>query len=135
VTTIFVTHDQEEAMEVAEQIVVINEGRIEQAGGPTDLYEQPANPFVMSFVGPVNQLGEAWVRPHDVELLLEAREGTTEAIVERIARLGFEVRVSLSLSDGTAISAQVTRAELEELDLHDGDIVHVRPHSSRMFTP
>jgi sulfate/thiosulfate transport system ATP-binding protein len=135
VTTIFVTHDQEEAMEVAEQIVVINEGRIEQAGGPTDLYEQPANPFVMSFVGPVNRLGEAWVRPHDVELLLEAREGTTEAIVERIARLGFEVRVSLALSDGTAISAQVTRAELEELDLHDGDIVHVRPHSSRVFTP
>ncbi len=134
VTTIFVTHDQEEAMEVAEQIVVINEGRIEQAGGPTELYEQPANPFVMSFVGPVNRLGDAFVRPHDVELLLEAREGTTEAIVERIARLGFEVRVSLTLGDGTAIAAQVTRAELEELDLHAGDIVHVRPHSSRVFT-
>jgi sulfate transport system ATP-binding protein len=133
VTTIFVTHDQEEAMEVAEQIVVINEGRIEQAGGPTDLYEKPANPFVMSFVGPVNRLGEAWVRPHDVELLLEPREGTTEAIVERIARLGFEVRVSLSLSDGTALSAQLTRAAVEELDLRDGDIVHVRPHSSTVF--
>jgi sulfate transport system ATP-binding protein len=133
VTTIFVTHDQEEAMEVAEQIVVINEGRIEQAGGPTDLYENPANPFVMSFVGPVNRLGESWVRPHDVELLLEPREGTTEGIVERIARLGFEVRVSLSLSDGTALSAQLTRAEVEELDLRDGDIVHVRPHSSTVF--
>jgi sulfate/thiosulfate transport system ATP-binding protein len=134
VTTIFVTHDQEEAMEVAEQIVVINEGRIEQAGGPADLYEKPANPFVMSFVGPVNRLGEAWVRPHDVELLLEAREGTTEGIVERIARLGFEVRVSLSLSDGTSLSAQLTRAEVEELDLREGDIVHVRPHSSTVFT-
>jgi sulfate transport system ATP-binding protein len=134
VTTIFVTHDQEEAMEVAEQIVVINEGRIEQAGGPTDLYEQPANPFVMSFVGPVNKLGEAWVRPHDVELLLEAREGTTEGIVERIARLGFEVRVTLSLSDGTSLSAQLTRAEVEELDLREGDIVYVRPHSSTVFT-
>jgi sulfate transport system ATP-binding protein len=134
VTTIFVTHDQEEAMEVAEQIVVINEGRIEQAGGPTDLYEKPANPFVMSFVGPVNRLGEAWVRPHDVELLLEAREGTSEGIVERIARLGFEVRVSLSLSDGTSLSAQLTRAEVEELDLREGDIVHVRPHGSTVFT-
>jgi sulfate transport system ATP-binding protein len=134
VTTIFVTHDQEEAMDVAEQIVVINEGRIEQAGGPADLYEKPANPFVMSFVGPVNRLGEAWVRPHDVELLLEAREGTTEGIVERIARLGFEVRVSLSLSDGTSLSAQLTRAEVEELDLREGDIVHVRPHSSTVFT-
>jgi sulfate transport system ATP-binding protein len=134
VTTVFVTHDQEEAMEVAEQIVVINEGRIEQAGGPTDLYEKPANPFVMSFVGPVNRLGEAWVRPHDVELLLEAREGTSEGIVERIARLGFEVRVSLSLSDGTSLSAQLTRAEVEELDLREGDIVHVRPHSSTVFT-
>jgi sulfate/thiosulfate transport system ATP-binding protein len=134
VTTIFVTHDQEEAMEVAEQIVVINEGRIEQAGVPTDLYERPANPFVMSFVGPVNRLGEAWVRPHDVELLLEAREGTREGIVERIARLGFEVRVSLSLSDGTSLSAQLTRAEVEELDLREGDIVHVRPHSSTVFT-
>ena len=134
VTTIFVTHDQEEAMEVAEQIVVINDGRIEQAGSPTDLYERPANPFVMSFVGPVNRLGEAWVRPHDVELLLESREGTTEAIVERIARLGFEVRVALSQSDGTALSAQLTRAEVEELDLREGDIVQVRPHTSRVFT-
>lgn len=120
-------------MEVAEQIVVINDGRIEQAGSPTDLYERPANPFVMSFVGPVNRLGEAWVRPHDVELLLESREGTTEAIVERIARLGFEVRVALTLSDGTALSAQLTRAEVEELDLRDSDIIHVRPHSSRVF--
>src|SRR4051812_39865315 len=134
VTTIFVTHDQEEAMEVAEQIVVINEGRIEQAGAPTDLYERPANPFVMSFVGPVNKLGEGFVRPHDVELLLEAREGTVEGIVDRIARLGFEVRVALSLSDGQAISAQLTRAEVEELDLREGDIVHVRPHSSRVFS-
>jgi sulfate transport system ATP-binding protein len=134
VTTIFVTHDQEEAMEVAEQIVVINDGRIEQAGTPTDLYERPANPFVMGFVGPVNRLGEQWVRPHDVEVLLDRREGTTEAIVERVVRLGFEVRVALTLADGTPLSAQVTRAEVEELELEAGQIVHLRPHRATVFS-
>jgi sulfate transport system ATP-binding protein len=134
VTTIFVTHDQEEAMEVAEQIVVINDGRIEQAGTPTDLYERPANPFVMGFVGPVNRLGEQWVRPHDVEVLLDPREGTTEAIVERVVRLGFEVRVALTLADGTPLSAQVTRAEVEELELEAGQIVHLRPHRATVFS-
>src|SRR5437764_15390744 len=68
VTTIFVTHDQEEAMEVAEQIAVLNEGRIEQVGSPRELYELPANEFVMGFVGPVNRLGEGLVRPHDLML-------------------------------------------------------------------
>jgi sulfate transport system ATP-binding protein len=134
VTTIFVTHDQEEAMEVAEQIVVINDGRIEQAGTPTDLYERPANPFVMGFVGPVNRLGEQWVRPHDVEVLLDRREGTTEAIVERVVRLGFEVRVALTLADGTPLSAQVTRTEVEELELEEGQIVHLRPHRATVFS-
>jgi sulfate transport system ATP-binding protein len=134
VTTIFVTHDQEEAMEVAEQIVVINDGRIEQAGTPTDLYERPANPFVMGFVGPVNRLGEQWVRPHDVEVLLDRREGTTEAIVDRVVRLGFEVRVALTLADGTPLSAQVTRSEVEELELEAGQIVHLRPHRATVFS-
>ena len=69
VTTIFVTHDQEEAMEVAEQIVVMNKGRIEQTGSPRELYESPSNEFVMSFIGPVNRIGDAFVRPHDVEIL------------------------------------------------------------------
>src|SRR6266516_2177383 len=100
-------------MEIAEQIVVLNEGRVEQAGSPADLYEQPANPFVMGFVGPVTRLGDQWVRPHDVEILVDAREATDEALVQRIARLGFEVRVELVLGDGTPLSAQVTRAEAE----------------------
>lgn len=133
VTTVFVTHDQAEAMEIAGQIVLINEGRIEQAGSPTDLYERPANPFVMSFVGPVNRLGERWVRPHDVELLGEVREGSTEAMVQRIVRLGFEVRVALTLADGTALSAQVSRAEVEQLELEEGQILHVRPHRGTVF--
>jgi sulfate transport system ATP-binding protein len=133
VTTIFVTHDQEEAMELAEQIVVVNEGRVEQAGSPADLYERPANPFVMSFIGPVNRVGEAWVRPHDFELLKDRREGTVEALVDRIAMLGFEVRVSLTLADGTPLSAQLTRAEADALELEEGQIVHVRSHRSTVF--
>src|SRR5438034_930531 len=70
VTTVLVTHDQEEAMEVADRVAVMNEGRIEQTGKPRDLYEHPANEFVMSFVGPANRLGEAWIRPHDLEVSL-----------------------------------------------------------------
>ena len=133
VTTIFVTHDQEEALELADQIVVLNAGRLEQIGTPRDLYDRPANPFVMSFVGPVSRVGEAWVRPHDVELLLDARDGSHQAIVDRVARLGFEVRVGLTLEDGSTVSAQITRAEAEELELEEGDLVQVRPWRAQVF--
>ncbi len=95
VTTIFVTHDQEEAMDVAEQLVVMNEGRVEQSGSADDLYDHPANEFVMSFVGEVNRLGDHFVRPHDMEVVLEADERTEEAMVQRIVALGFEIRVEL----------------------------------------
>src|SRR5947209_12833019 len=102
VTTIFVTHDQEEAMELAQQIVVMHEGRIEQVGTPRELYESPRNEFVMTFIGPVNRLGNAFVRPHDIQLMSvsEAGPGTTEALVQRIVHLGFEVRAELTLPDG-----------------------------------
>ena len=70
VTTVFVTHDQEEAMEVADRIVVVKHGKIEQEGDPVELYEHPANKFVMGFVGPVTHLGDALVRPHDIEIML-----------------------------------------------------------------
>ena len=126
VTTIFVTHDQEEAMEIAEQIVVMSEGRVEQSGSPDDIYERPANPFVMGFVGPVTRLGEQLVRPHDVQIMTDPGEGTEQAVIERIARLGFEVRVELMLADGSAIEAQLTRTECAELELGEGQIVHVR---------
>ena len=134
VTTIFVTHDQEEAMEVAEQIVVMNKGRIEQAGAPRDLYETPANEFVMSFVGPVNRIGDAFVRPHDIQILADADSTGTEALVERVVHLGFEVRVELKLEDGREIWAQVTREKAHELELHDGQILSVRLPEPRVFT-
>ncbi len=133
VTTVLVTHDQEEAMDVADRVTVMNEGRIEQSGKPRDLYEHPANEFVMSFVGPVNRLGEAWIRPHDLELRLEPNGTTSEAMIERIVHLGFEVRVELVLDDGRYVSAQVTQSEAEELELVEGQIVYLRPSRTTVF--
>ena len=126
VTTIFVTHDQQEAMEVSEQIVVVNEGRIEQAGSPAEVYEKPATPFVMEFVGPVTKLGERTVRPHDLQIVQEPEPGALEAMVERVVYLGFEVRAELLPTDGPALSVQLTRAEADQLELREGEVVWVR---------
>jgi sulfate/thiosulfate transport system ATP-binding protein len=134
VTTVLVTHDQEEAMEVADRVVVMNEGRIEQAGKPRDLYEHPANEFVMSFVGPVNRLGDAWIRPHDLEVRLEPNGSTQEAMIERLVHLGFEVRIELVLDDGRHVASQVTRDDAEELELLEGQVVFVRPSKTTVFT-
>jgi sulfate transport system ATP-binding protein len=134
VTTVFVTHDQEEAMEVAEQIVVMNEGRIEQAGSPRDLYESPGNEFVMSFIGPVNRIGDAFLRPHDIQILPEPDGTGTEALIERVVHLGFEVRVELKLHDGRDIWAQVTREEAQQLELGEGQILSVRLPAPRVFS-
>src|SRR6476661_8931792 len=134
VTTIIVTHDQEEAMEVAGQIVVLNEGRVEQVGSPRELYEQPANEFVMSFVGPVNRLGDTFVRPHDVELLHEPHGGSSEAMVERVVHLGFEVRVELVRDDGQHLQAQLTQEQAEQLELERGQIVYVRASRETAFS-
>jgi sulfate/thiosulfate transport system ATP-binding protein len=134
VTTIFVTHDQEEAMDVAEQIVVMNEGRVEQAGEPRDLYEHPENEFVMSFVGPVNRLGDELVRPHDIELMLEPNGSTEEAMIRRVVHLGFEVRVEFTLPDGEDAWAQLTREQAEHLELEPGQIVFARRGPARVFS-
>jgi sulfate/thiosulfate transport system ATP-binding protein len=133
VTTVFVTHDQEEAMDVADQIVVMSGGRIEQIGSARDLYEHPANEFVMTFVGSVNRLGDAWVRPHDLELSLEPNGETAPASVVRVVHLGFEVRVELRLEDGRELFAQVTREECEALELEPGVPVFVRPRRTKVF--
>ncbi|HEY2333719.1 MAG TPA: sulfate ABC transporter ATP-binding protein [Solirubrobacterales bacterium] len=134
VTTIFVTHDQEEAMDVAGQLVVMNEGRVEQSGSADDLYDQPANEFVMSFVGEVNRLGAHFVRPHDMDVLLDPDERTEEALVQRIVALGFEIRVEFVLADGTEVWAQLTRAELQKLELREGQIVYLRPGQLKSFS-
>ena len=119
-------------MEVADQIALLHEGRIEQVGSPRELYEQPANEFVMGFVGPVNKVGDTLVRPNHVEVALEPGAGD-EAMVERVVHLGFEVRVDLVRHDDTHISAQLTSDEAEQLELERGRIVYIRTSRERIF--
>ena len=132
-TTVIVTHDQEEAMEVAETVAVMNRGRIEQVAGPVDLYEHPSNEFVMEFVGAVNRLGNTFVRPHDLELSVVPNGGTREAMVVRLVHLGFEVRAELVGDDGEPLAAQLTREEAAALELAPGQIVYVRPTKHTTF--
>jgi sulfate transport system ATP-binding protein len=134
VTTLFVTHDREEAMEIAEQIVVINQGRIEQAGRPDDLYDRPANAFVMGFLGPVSRLGDTFVRPHDIELLGEPEDDAVEAMVERVARMGFEVRVILHPAEGGPVDVQITRGHADELEVEPGQVLWLRADPLRTLT-
>ncbi|HEU4599958.1 MAG TPA: sulfate ABC transporter ATP-binding protein [Solirubrobacterales bacterium] len=133
VTTIFVTHDQEEAMDVAGQLVVMNEGRVEQSGSADELYEHPETEFVMGFVGEVNRFGNALIRPHDLDLALVKVDGAEEAMIERVSHLGFEVRVELSMASGDRAWAQVTRAEAEDLELEQGQIIFARPSRTKVF--
>ena len=163
VTTVFVTHDQEEAMDVADRIVVMANARVEQIGTPDDLYDEPANAFVMSFLGPVTRLDGLLVRPHDLELLAEPADGTVAVVVERVARLGFEVRIDLSRVDEAAgapaagdhlvpagvhaadaaesvgaepdLFVQVTRDTAARLGLEAGMVVHVRPGPGALTRP
>jgi sulfate transport system ATP-binding protein len=128
VTTVFVTHDQEEALEVADEIVVINKGRVEQTGSPNDLYDHPANDFVMGFLGPVTRLGGHLVRPHDIEVLTAESAGAARAEVVRLVRIGFEVRAELrSGTEAGNTTVQLTRGQADALDLRAGSTVWLRP--------
>jgi sulfate transport system ATP-binding protein len=131
VTTVFVTHDQEEAMAIADHIAVMDHGRIEQVGGPLELYDRPANRFVMGFLGPVSQIGDALVRPHDIHLESEPLGNAARGTVTRIVHLGFEVRVEVDVEDAGPVSAQVTRHDAERLQLVEGRQVWVRTPDTR----
>ena len=133
VTTVFVTHDQEEAMEVADQIAVLNHGRLEQVGPPRELYDEPASEFVMTFVGDANRVGDALVRPHEVEVLAEPDDGALEAMIVRITILGRDAKLELHDAAGTEIAALLTRDRFEELDLWRGQTVWIRPQRERVF--
>ncbi|MFY1634873.1 sulfate/molybdate ABC transporter ATP-binding protein [Solwaraspora sp. WMMB335] len=126
VTTIFVTHDQEEALEVADEIVVVNDGRVEQIGPPDELYDRPANDFVMRFLGPVTQLGDRLVRPHDLQI--HRGDGEPPAVpgrVSRITRVAFEIRIDVTTTAGQPVTVTLTRNEFLALGLHDGAPVHL----------
>src|SRR3954466_10581362 len=109
VTTLIVTHDQEEALSIADHIAVMDNARIEQVGGPRELYDRPANQFVMAFLGPVAEVDGTLIRPHDIAIRTEPRG--KEAQVTRVSHLGFEVRVELLLTSGETVFAQLTRTE------------------------
>lgn len=130
VTSVFVTHDQEEALEVADTIVVINQGRIEQVGTPDDLYDKPANEFVLGFLGPVTMLGEHLIRPHDIDVSRVEKSGVLSGEITRWTRIGFEVRLEVTPQDhrySKPVLIQLTRTEATALSLHPGDKVWLRP--------
>jgi sulfate/thiosulfate transport system ATP-binding protein len=128
-TTIFVTHDQEEALEIADEIIVINDGRVEQAGSPSSLYDHPANDFVMGFLGPVTKLGGLMTRPHDIDVsTVPTAEGVAGTIV-RVVALGFEIRIVAKPVDSEEpVTVQLTRGQAQELDLKVGDPVWLRAY-------
>jgi sulfate transport system ATP-binding protein len=135
VTTVFVTHDQEEALEVADEIVVINNGRIEQIGSPDELYDAPANDFVMSFLGPVTQLDGRLIRPHDIDVkTTDELLGSLPGEVVRMLRVGFEVRLTVRPLGGSGgevaapderddVTVVLTRSHARELGLDVGSRV------------
>ena len=155
VTTVIVTHDQEEAMEVADRIVVMNEGRIEQIGTPAEIYDHPASPFVMGFVGAVNVLPGGslpgpsvaadtrtanadtplFIRPHDVEILREVQSDTVPAQLRRLSHLGRDLQAELVLADGQVITAQIPRERMNLAAFQVGDRLHVRSREARTFVP
>jgi sulfate transport system ATP-binding protein len=149
VTTVFVTHDQEEAMEVSDEIVVMNRGKVEQVGTPAEIYDHPASAFVMSFIGPVNVLPgtsrifqnggfdsanpEIFLRPHDVVVETSPNGNTVAARVSRVIHLGWEVQAELTLEDGQVMAAHLTRERFDQLQLEPQQRVYVRPKDARAF--
>ncbi len=163
VTTVFVTHDQEEAMEIADEIVVMNHGQIEQVGPPAEVYENPASPFVMSFIGAVNVLsnvpssgvderfswkaspshhpqiregrdtGEVFLRPHDIEIFTTAVDGALPAKVQRVVHLGWTIRVELMLDNAQSVTAHISREQFNNLKLQPQQAVFLRLALVRTF--
>ena len=134
VTTVFVTHDQDEAMEISDQIAVINHGRLEQVGSPRVLYDEPASEFVMTFVGDAQPLGDALVRPHDIELLPEPADDAVEAMIVRVTMLGRDFKVELhEASGGAQLVVLMTRDRFDEGGFWRGQTVWAQPQRERVF--
>ncbi|HWM75289.1 MAG TPA: sulfate ABC transporter ATP-binding protein [Nocardioides sp.] len=136
VTTVFVTHDQEEAMEVADEIVVINEGRVEQIGTPDQLYDKPANDFVMGFLGQVTRLGDVQLRPHDIEVsTAPGQAGAVTGRITRQLRVGFEVRLVVTTDTGDDVQVVLTRTHQRSMELEEGVRVWLTPAVGAITVP
>ncbi|HEY9875861.1 MAG TPA: sulfate/molybdate ABC transporter ATP-binding protein [Candidatus Obscuribacterales bacterium] len=149
VTTVFVTHDQEEAMEVSDELVVMNNGRVEQVGAPAEIYDHPASAFVMSFIGPVNVLPstshifqgngfdsahpEMFLRPQDVLVETQPNGSTVPALVSRLIHLGWEIQAELTLDDGQVVMVHLTRERFDQLKLEPQQRVYVKPKDAKSF--
>ncbi|BAQ62115.1 sulfate and thiosulfate import ATP-binding protein CysA [Geminocystis sp. NIES-3708] len=149
ITSVFVTHDQEEAMEVADEIVVMNKGRIEQIGSPAEIYDNPASSFVMQFIGEVNILprhaplfgenvldnlgDDIFIRPHELDILLEDDGISSKAIVKRIIHLGWEIQAELVIADNWEITAHLNREKFDKLGLRHNQTVYVKPSRVKSF--
>ena len=148
-TSVFVTHDQEEAMEVADEIVVMNHGKVEQVGTAAEIYDHPATPFVMSFIGEVNALphpvfrqdgaaiahgsGHVFVRPHDFDLQLTVDDDTIPAVVKRITHLGWEVQMELSIANHDSVYIQLSREKYEQFKPQVGQTFFIKPRRTKVF--
>ena len=132
-TTLLVTHDQEEAMEVSDRIVVMNKGRVEQVGSPVELYDEPANEFVMGFLGSTNRIGSTFVRPHDVSLNNKPGSGSLPGIVRRVIFLGSEVRADVKTHDDQSVRVQLSRQQAQSIELHTGQAVHLGLRATKTF--
>jgi sulfate/thiosulfate transport system ATP-binding protein len=149
VTTVFVTHDQEEAMEVSDKLVIMNKGKVEQIGTPAQIYDHPATAFVMSFIGPVNILSSSseifqgngfdaanpkmFLRPQDVVIETKPNGTTVPATVSRIIHLGWEIQAELTLDDGQLVQAHLSREKFDELDIEPQQRVYVKPKEAKSF--
>jgi sulfate transport system ATP-binding protein len=158
-TSVFVTHDQEEALEVSDRVVVMNHGRVEQVGAPDDIYENPASPFVTHFLGDVNlfhgrvedgrltigpfahavdgvgdaERAVAYVRPHDLDITWVSDGALAQGSVAHIHAVGPLVRLELAHDDGTAIEVVLSKERYRELGLAPGDRVFVKPRKLAVF--
>jgi sulfate transport system ATP-binding protein len=136
VTTVFVTHDQEEALEVADEIVVINDGRVEQIGSPEQLYDEPASDFVMGFLGEVTRLNGINIRPHDIEIsAVPGMAGATPGYVLRVLRVGFEVRATVMTEDGDEVIVVLTRTHAQAIGLDEHAKVWLTPTVGAAVVP
>jgi sulfate transport system ATP-binding protein len=144
VTSVFVTHDQEEALEVSDVLVILNKGKIEQVGSPREVYDRPASPFVMSFIGPVNTLRagtaespDRLIRPTEIDIRRTDGNGTTATElagrVEQVRYLGATIKLDIILADDQHLQVHLSRDRFAQLQLQKGDWVSLEPKETRVF--